>query len=139
MPAKATGEAVGAIIVLPAVGRRSAGKTRQRPRLTHAERFDDLRRRLASTENILKIGHVKAAAALLAKQADEQMRARLSSFIGLCAAKQQRVRAPLKPKRAVPLLLGGMCPQVKMVATEWTTDANGVMSREIFGVDAGAP
>jgi hypothetical protein len=141
MPAKATAELLARFDALPAVGQRSPSETRQRPRqarLTHAERFDGL-----TTKAGFERGHFldrsrESVGDVACQGRPGDARPPHVVRLGLCRAKQQRLRPP-PTKRAVPLLLGGPCPQIRTVIGPWTTDANGIMTREIFGVDASAP
>jgi hypothetical protein len=46
-----------------------------------------------------------------------------------------RARDKITKLTGKPPFAGGSCPQLVMVVTPWTTDENGVMSREIYAAD----
>jgi hypothetical protein len=100
-------------------------------------RLDDLRQRLAWSENPQTIHEIGRAAARLAERAVIESIVRdCAVLVARCKAKARQCRARASARRAASAPkhtpLGGLSPQIAMIVTPWTKDELGNLSREIY-------
>jgi hypothetical protein len=104
-------------------------------------RLDDLRRRLAGSENPQTIHDIRRAAARLAERTVIESIVRdCAVLVARCKAKARQYRASAKRAASAPkdTPVGGLCPQIAMVVTPWTKDERGNLTRQVFA-DPEAP
>ena len=98
-------------------------------------RLDDLRQRLAWSENPQTIHEIGRAAARLAERTVIESIVRdCAVLVARCKAKARQYRASAKRAASAPkdTPLGGLCPRIAMIVTPWTKDELGNLSREIY-------
>jgi hypothetical protein len=104
-------------------------------------RLDDLRRRLAGSENPQIIHDISRAAARLAERTVIESIVRdCAVLVARCKAKARQCRASAKRAASGPkdTPVGGLCTQIAMIVTPWTKDELGNLTRQVFA-DPEAP